>query len=340
MANASIRAGGPSGAPRVYIVLATYNGGRHLRQQLESIRAQRMRDWTLLVRDDGSADDTRAVLDEASATDSRLEIVRDGDGNLGVRANFSRLATIALQRGATHVAFADQDDVWPEDRVGTSVEVLRATEDRVGVAMPVLVHSDLELIGGDGRRLHPSFMRFQHIHHEPGHPLRTLLVQNFVTGCAMTVNRSLLEIALPVPEAALMHDWWFALCAAAAGVLVFLPEPLVAYRRHGENAVAVRGFWRTVNPVLTSWTDLWASGVRNHRRLVQQAAALEARLSDRHAGTSAAVTLTRTFVDLHAPTRAGAGRLIAAVRLGLRSQSLPRTAALYLRLLSGIGARP
>jgi hypothetical protein len=196
----------------------------------------------------------------------------------------------------------------------------------------VLVHTDLQLIDGNDRVIHPSFMQFQRIHHEPSAPLGTLLVQNFVTGCAMVVNRPLLALAVPVPADVLMHDWWFALCAASAGKLAFLPAPSASYRRHGSNAVSVRGFWRTMNPVETNWVELWRTGTQHHARAVRQAAALLDRLRERAAGSDDARRTAAAFVDLHR-ARSPLSRVAAAVRLGLRSQTPPRTLALYLRLL-------
>ncbi|MGE3512933.1 MAG: hypothetical protein AB7N65_29070, partial [Vicinamibacterales bacterium] len=176
-------------------------------------------------------------------------------------------------------------------------------------------------------------MRFQHIRHDESHPFRTLLVQNFVTGCTMTVNRALLDVALPVPDASPMHDWWFALCAAACGEVVCVPRPTVAYRRHGRNTVPVRGFWRTLNPFFTDWKDVWTSAQRTHGRAVQQTVALLARLEATSAGQPARVSEGRAFVALHHAARLS--RLRLAVALGLRSQSWPRTVALYLRIAAG-----
>src|SRR4029077_4320126 len=72
--------------------------------------------------------------------------------------------------------------------------------------------------------------------YQTSRPLATLLGRSYVLGCACAVNRALLDLALPLPESIASHDWWLALCAAAAGEVVCLDLPLLDYRRHGANA--------------------------------------------------------------------------------------------------------
>lgn len=321
-------------APRpLQVVLGTYNGAPYVSEQIASIRAQTVPDWDLIVRDDGSADATRDRVAAEALADPRISIVEDHGPHLGCAGNFSRLAEIAFARGARFVMFADQDDVWFPTKVADTLSCMLSAEQRLGPASPVLVHTDLEVVDRDGASISRSFMRFQRIHHESTRPLATLLSQNFVTGCTVMVNRPLLALALPVPPEALMHDWWLALCAAACGSLEFVPAATMAYRRHGANAVTARGFWRTVNPFATSWPALWRTGLSSHARGMEQARALRARLAERDC-LSREADLLQAFVDLH-ERRGGVGRAARACELGIRSQSLPRTAAFYLRLLMG-----
>jgi len=322
--------------PPVSILMATHNGAPFVREQIESIRAQTFSDWTLFIRDDASTDKTATIISEAASTDARIVIITDGRGRLGVTGSFSALATYALTQQAGPVLFADQDDVWFPTKVEHTLATLQNAEAARRPNTPVMVHSDLVVADRLGQRRHQSFMRFQRIRHEDTHALRTLLVQNFVTGCTVMVNRPLLELATPIPGAAVMHDWWMALCAAACGTIAFLPEPTMAYRRHEANAVSVRGFWRTMNPVLTDWRALWRDGVVNHSKTVDQARALVARLRDTRPGNTGAVApaleMVDAFIALHAEA-APRLRLTRALHLGLKGQTWPRTAVLYARLL-------
>ena len=316
----------------VSILLATCNGAPFLREQIESIRSQSIRDWTLVIRDDGSTDGTPDILREFAAIDSRIEIVNDAPGRLGAAANFSMLAARALTGPPGPVMFADQDDVWFPEKIEMALAALRKAEAARPANTPILIHSDLTVIDREGRQLHDSFMRFQRIRHEGVQPLRTLLVQNFVTGCTVMVNRPLLALAIPVPADAMMHDWWLALCASACGSIEFIHEPTMAYRRHGANTMTARGFWRTMNPGLTNWWALWREGLRNHVRAVGQARALLARLRSLGCGGRDAIGFLEAFTTLHGHATLPR-RLSGALRLGLRSQTLPRTAVLYARLL-------
>lgn len=317
---------------RPTIAMATFNGERFLSEQIRSIQAQTVKDWTLLVRDDGSTDMTQVLLRGFAATDDRIEIVSEPAGNLGAVGNFAVLAGLARDRGVERLFFSDQDDVWFPDKVAHTLDALDDAEHQRGRDTPVLVYSDLQLIDSEGRVTQPSFMRFQRIRHEERAPLATLLVQNFVTGCAMAVNGALLRLAVPMPRTVLMHDWWFAQFAAAAGTLAFISTPTVSYRRHESNTVTVRGFWNTLNPLNANWLEVWRSGARHHVKAVGQAAALLERLRERRAGSEEACRTLEAFVALHRG-RSALARLRDARRLGLRSQTIPRTIALYLRVL-------
>jgi glycosyltransferase involved in cell wall biosynthesis len=332
---------------RIYVLLGTYNGARYIDAQIRSILAQTVTDWTLLARDDGSTDGTLESLTRFANADSRVQVIADDRENLGCVGNFSRLAEIACEQNARYVMFADQDDIWALDKVERTLNRMRAAEEQSGIGVPILVHTDLELVDQNDRALHPSFMAFQKIHHEARNPLKTLLVQNFVTGCTVMVNRSLLVLGTPIPADALMHDWWLAACASACGSIEFVPHPTMAYRRHGGNAVTVRGYRRTINPFLTDWLRLWSTGRRDHARAIRQAEALQIRLRERKSGNPARIRLIEDFVDLHRHHKSSVGRVRRAMFLGIRNQAFARNIALYLRLLTwntdapaGSGQRP
>src|SRR5439155_22468886 len=107
----------------------------------------------------------------------------------------------------------------------------------------------------------------------------------FATGCASLINRSLLEIALPLPPAAVLHDWWITACAAAFGTIRYLPEPLVLYRQHGRNAVGAASVWRRLQPWRVVRNGAWRRIQENVQRSSRQARALLDRLRERSAGT-------------------------------------------------------
>lgn len=218
------------------MVLSAYNGGRHIAQQIDSIIGQSFRDWKLLVRDDGSSDNTREIVQTFAAKDPRISLVSDVKGNLGPWASFGELFAIALELGAAYVFVADQDDVWLPGKMDEQLSIMRTSEELSGTAQPLLVHSDPQVVDENLQPIHPSFREFQRTSYDTRDPLRTLLIHNAVVGCTMAMNRALLRVALPIPPRA-WHDWWIALCAAATGTIRCTPTPTVLYRQHARNVI-------------------------------------------------------------------------------------------------------
>lgn len=266
---------------QLLILLGTYNGARFVREQLESIQRQTVTDWTLLIRDDGSSDGTIEILEHFSQSDHRIVVLHDRRGRFGVVGNYGELMREALKRRADIVFFSDQDDVWLPTKMSEQISQIEALEKASDQEMPILVHSDLEVVDAALERVHRSFLEFQGIAHESRWPLKVLLVQNFVTGCAMAINRPLLEIATPIPTAAVLHDWWLAVCAAACGQIGYLPTPLVRYRQHGSNEIGAKGWWRLMNPFRTNFRKRWEKGTRTFLQTLAQAKALHQRLLER-----------------------------------------------------------
>jgi glycosyltransferase involved in cell wall biosynthesis len=224
--------------PSLEILLATYNGLRFVEEQLESILSQTRRDWFLLMRDDGSSDATREHLEAfREQHHDRVHLLKDADRNLGPARNFSRLLEGS---SAPHVMLCDQDDVWLPDKLERTLFAMLEAERRLGRGTPILVHTDLRPVNDRLEPIADSFWAYQHLDPARAATFRLNLVQNAVTGCTMMVNRALLEIALPIPDGAIMHDWWLTLVASAFGMVVQVPHPTVLYRQHGSNSVGAK----------------------------------------------------------------------------------------------------
>src|SRR4051812_43971014 len=156
--------GGTQGSqPELLIVLSSFNGYKFITDQINSIRRQTYSDWALLVRDDGSSDNTVALVESLARQDTRIALLRDSKGNLGPAASFGMLLSHALQSGVRYVALADQDDVWLPTKLAHEMELLRDQEATVGSATPLLVHTDLAVVREDLSLLHRSFLEFQGI---------------------------------------------------------------------------------------------------------------------------------------------------------------------------------
>ena len=220
------------------ILLATFNGAPYLSAQLDSLLGQTETSWRLLVRDDGSTDATpRIIASYCERHPGRIVVIDAGGERLGPGGNFSRLLAAAT---AGRIMFCDQDDVWLPGKIAATAARMAELEQSWGRETPLLVHTDLRVVDDSLGPIAPSLWRYQGADPERGMRLGRLLVQNCATGCTVMINRALADRALPIPEAAMMHDWWLALVAACFGRIGYVDEATVLYRQHGANDTGAR----------------------------------------------------------------------------------------------------
>jgi len=217
---------------RTSVLLAAYQGGKYLPAQLASLSAQRDADFEVLYQDDGSADGTPEILRAWAEKDARFHPAARQGEHLGPAGNFFSLL---CQAQGDYLLLCDQDDVWEPEKISVLLQAARSVPDP---SLPLLVHSDASLIDGSGNPLAPSFFRLQGWDPQAVH-LNQLLVQNNATGCLMLLNRPLASLVTRHgdPSRMFMHDWFIALTAAAFGQILFVDQPLVRYRQHGENVL-------------------------------------------------------------------------------------------------------
>ncbi len=111
-------------APLVYIVMSSYNGEKVIRQQIDSILAQTWQNWKLVIRDDGSTDQTGKILEEYCVADSRIQVIY-GE-NVGFCRSFYMALAACGEDG--YYAFSDQDDIWKPEKLQRAVRWLQAKE--------------------------------------------------------------------------------------------------------------------------------------------------------------------------------------------------------------------
>ncbi len=212
----------------IAILLSTYNGSAYLAEQLASLLAQTHQGWTLFWRDDGSTDQTLAIMTAFANGLATGRCVRIADDtHLGITASF---LTLLRQVPDDHVvAFADQDDVWLPQKLERGLMALGdpfAAQPALYCARQRLVDGSLNPLG-----LSPKLDRL------PAFPAS--LTQNVATGCTVMLNPAAASlIARSRPPSRTLHDWWsYLLVGAAGGRLIADPVPVVLYRQHRENAV-------------------------------------------------------------------------------------------------------
>jgi glycosyltransferase involved in cell wall biosynthesis len=235
------------------VLLPIYNGAHYLAAQLDSILAQTERRVLILCRDDGSRDDSPAILQHYAALHPlQVHVLQDDLGNLGARGNFSRLMEAALAPdlwpqpvpATTYYALSDQDDVWHTNKLARLISTMRELE-QDAPQTPALVHSDLRVVDEAGLTIAPSMAAYQGLRPDRD-SFAAQLMSNTVTGCTALLNRALLARSTPVPPESIMHDWWISLVASAFGRRVYLQEALVDYRQHANNTIGAKEWIKPV----------------------------------------------------------------------------------------------
>ncbi len=213
--------------PKVAVLLCTYHGQHYLAEQLDSFAAQTHTNWEVWASDDGSKDDTHAILEayQQKWPDGRLSIHFGPEE--GFAANFLSL-TCKASIDADYYAFSDQDDVWEADRLSRALDWLKTVPDDI----PALYSSRTRYISEDGLdagfsalfKKPPSFCN--------------ALVQSIAGGNTMVFNKAarLLLAATPAHIKIVSHDWWAYMLVCGCGGQVFYDAyPGVRYRQHNSN---------------------------------------------------------------------------------------------------------
>lgn len=214
----------------IQILLSTYNGEKYIADQIESIMHQSYQKISLLIRDDGSEDDTVKYIEKYAM--KYQEGIRFFIGsNVGVKKSFFELLRLA-DPNSSYYCFCDQDDVWLNNKLQRAVSVLDKEEDQ---SQPLLFFTPTYLTDSSlkGKKVWPQYRDV--------HPsFYNALVDNIVVGTTATINnraRDLLLCKNPDFHQMIMHDWWSYLCISAFGKVIYDKEPSVLYRQHQKNLV-------------------------------------------------------------------------------------------------------
>ncbi|SDS94895.1 Glycosyl transferase family 2 [Paenibacillaceae bacterium GAS479] len=236
--------------PTVDILMATFNGERFLREQLDSILIQTYENFRLLIHDDASIDETVSILMEYKQKDSRIEIYLN-DSNRGAVRTFEMLLA---QSSAPLFMFSDQDDKWHRNKVEKSVTKFQM---KSGTWM---VYSDLRIVDKNLKVLDESFMKSNGYRPISSSYLNTLLIQQMIPGCSILGSEELRKRSLPFPKEVSMHDAWLCIVAGIYGEIQFLDLPLIDYRQHASNTIgALTSIQRWNSLTNLTWIDFKSS---------------------------------------------------------------------------------
>ena len=217
---------------KVDVLLATHNGEKYIKEQIDSILNQTYPNIQLFISDDASTDKTREILKQYEQND-KVKIFYQ-EKNLGYIRNFEFL----LEKVESDLyMLSDQDDVWKKEKIEKSVEKLENEN-------LDLVFGDLEVVDENLNTIYDSFDKYMKLTRKIEKCLDSYKLQylyNCVTGCTVLSKKQLLDKILPLPKNSkyMVHDYWIGLMVALNGKVGYLKETYIRYRQHGDNQVGL-----------------------------------------------------------------------------------------------------
>lgn len=208
---------------KVAVVMSTYNGERFIREQLDSILNQTYKNIEIIVRDDGSKDGTVQVVKEYMQKYSNITL-HEGK-NLGFIKSFFELLKLV---DADYYSYADQDDVWMENKIELAVNSLNKLDNSVpnmAFGNSDYYDEDMKLIGPGPKNKKYSFVK--------------ALFSCCGQGMTMTVNKRTRDMIIEnTPKTCFFHDWWTYLLCIGLGNVAYDNVTTVKYRRRKQNATS------------------------------------------------------------------------------------------------------
>lgn len=223
----------------VSVCMATYNGKKYIKKQIESILSQLQESDELIISDDGSVDGTLDII--KSFNDNRIKLFHHNfigkkprvcASSYYATSNFEHALNKAK---GDYIFLSDQDDIWSPNKVELSIKKLKESNAGVVVSIMNVINGADEIIQYNSKQNTPSFIKG--------------VIKSRYHGGAMVIERSFLKKSLPFPKLTVSHDIWIGVLATLQSKLVILNEPVLLYRRHGENVT-----WNVKNPL---WFKLW-----------------------------------------------------------------------------------
>jgi len=217
--------------------LSVYNGEQFIADQLDSLLQQTYQDFHIYACDDCSTDSTYAIIQDYCARyPGRIAATRSAQNSGGAKHNAIRLM---IEHREDYLMLCDQDDVWLPNKIEITLAKLKEMENRYGIDVPLMVHTDLEVVDAQLETIQPSFWAAMNSNCYKN-KLHNLVIQNIITGCTVMYNRALAELIWAEPGFMVMHDWWLGLAAAAFGYIEPMEIQTIKYRQHANNDIGAK----------------------------------------------------------------------------------------------------
>lgn len=208
----------------IVILLATYNGEKYLKEQLDSILHQTYSNFLLVIRDDNSTDSTLKIIE--SYNDSRLIVLKNNTNKHGQVSNFANLYEYALRNiDFNYLMFSDQDDIWYENKISLCLKFFAEHK----ALSKALVYTNYTVWNMKTRTQVPAYTE------QLDSSFNRLFVQSWLMGCTMMMNRGLVNEIGAIPEDVENHDYWVALVSAINNSIFYLNTETMKHRLHDSN---------------------------------------------------------------------------------------------------------
>lgn len=216
------------GKDTIDILMATYNGEKYIKEQIDSILNQTYVNFNLIISDDCSKDKTVEIIKNYEKKDKRIKLYCQKK-NLGYRKNFEFLCK---KVNSNYIMFSDQDDVWELNKIEKMKQYMEHNKSS-------LVYCDLDIVDKELKSTNQTMIKKSNMYDKAKklNDFNLLKLENTITGCALLTTKKIIKYALPFPEKFFPHDWWIGLIATQHGTVDFLDDVLVKYRQHDNNCI-------------------------------------------------------------------------------------------------------
>lgn len=202
---------------KISVCIATYNGEKYIKEQIESILFQTIQPNEIIISDDNSTDKTIEIIKKINSP--LIKIFKNKDK--GIIKNFENALLNSI---GGYIFLCDQDDIWKNNKIEKVIEKLKTYD--------LVVHNaEIKEMNIDSKIKKTLF----EIYNSKSGIVRNFYKNSYV-GCCMAFNRKILEKSIPFPEKIYMHDAWIGMISEINGKIYFEEEILMEYRRHGNNA--------------------------------------------------------------------------------------------------------
>ncbi len=202
----------------ISVAMATYNGEKYIKEQLDSILCQLKESDEIIISDDGSSDNTIKIIE--SYKDKRIKLIEGP--KKGIKKNFENAIKECQNE---YIFLADQDDIW----VNNKVEIVLSYFENKNID---LVIHDCDVVNNNLEVINESFYKLRN---SKKGKIKNIIKNSYI-GCCMAFKSSLKYKVIPIPNNIEMHDQWIGLRIEKYGHVLFIKEKLIHYRRHDNNA--------------------------------------------------------------------------------------------------------